>query len=207
LIVSLTPWYGNSTYSPPRSFCSASNGLAGFVCHLTGTCLSSALSTYLKFQPTYCFSSENTCRFSYPSASSITPPRSVSSVRHPMTLMSADLRPVATCHFVNAHAKAHIQVHKYFMQISLRLIIRTKSPKERRLTVFVILSQTYSNAQSRSVWFRPYLFSLIEFPRSSMYTVASLPAMFAICRCECATSGHCTSAVLMRKNVIRLQSY
>jgi hypothetical protein len=167
----------------------------------------SAQLIYLKCWPTYCFSSENTCRFSYPSASSITPPRSVSSVRHPMTLMSADLRPVATCHLVNTHAKAHIQVHESFMQVSLQLIIRTKSPKERRLTVFVILSQTYSNAQSRSVWFRPCLFSLIDFPRSSMYIVASLPAMFAICRYDCAMSGYCTSAALMRKNVMRLQSY
>jgi hypothetical protein len=40
-----------------------------------------------------------------------------------------------------------------------------------------------------------------------MYIVASLPAMFAMCRCECATSGYCTGAVLMRKNVMRLQPY
>jgi hypothetical protein len=117
----------------------------------------------------------------------MTPPRSVSSVRHPITLMSAVLRPVATYHFVNASAHARDQIYRSFIQISLRLIIRTKSPKERRLTVFVILSHTYSSAQSRSDCSRPCLFSLMDLPRSNMYIVASLPAMFAVRGCNGVT--------------------
>jgi hypothetical protein len=61
------------------------------------------VNTFVSLQilPTHCFNPEKTCRFSYPSVSSMTPPRWVSSVRHPITPMSALLRPVATYHVVN----------------------------------------------------------------------------------------------------------
>lgn len=79
----------------------------------------------------------------------------VPSVRNPTTLINAVFLPVATYLVISA----------------------CPTNQQSGRTVVVILSQTYSNAHSKSFFSLPWRFSPIVSPRSRIYTVASFCAI------------------------------